>query len=420
MSASSASGSAVPVRLTPLLAARVFAPFALGYFLSYLGRVVNAVLAPHLIRDLGLDAADLGFLTSVYFLAFGLFQLPLGILLDRFGPRRANAGLLLIAAAGAFQFGAADSLAGLTGGRALIGLGVSACLMSAFTAYRLWFPKDRLPLVNGLQMAAGGLGALAGTSPVEAMLAFTDWRGVFAFYAVAALAAAAIVFMVVPERKIHAQGGAFADQVRGLAAAVRDPLFLRVAFMTAPVQGAFIGLQSLWVGPWLKDAAGLEGPAVAEWLFLVAAGMFVGYLSMGAVADWLVRCGVRVPTIGVATLLAFLAVQAGLIGLPPAAALPLWVLFTFFGASNVLWYSALSQSFPPELAGRVSTALNMFVFLGTFVCQWGVGLIVNRWPQGADGGYPAEAYRAALSVVLAVEIAGLAWYALMRRAKFRA
>ncbi len=405
--------------LTPALAVRVFAPFALGYFLSYLGRVVNAVLAPRLIADLGLNAADLGFLTSVYFLVFGAFQLPLGMLLDRFGPRRANAALLLVAALGAFLFGAADSMAGLTVGRALIGLGVSACLMAAFTSYRQWFPKERLALVNGLQMAAGGLGALAGTSPIEMLLHFTDWRGVFVLYGAAILVAAAIVLFVTPRRASPGAGGSFADQVRGLMTVLRDPLFWRIAGANTPVQGTFIALQSLWVGPWLRDAAGLRGGDVADWLFLVAGGMVVGYLSMGAVADWLTRRGVRLPTIGVAAMLAFFAVQAGIILLPPDRAVPLWVLFSFFGSSNVLWYSALNQSFPPELAGRVSTALNMFIFLGIFACQWGVGLIVNLWPQDADGGYAADAYQAAFATMLAVQIAGFAWFVFMRKAKFR-
>ena len=108
---------------------RVFIPFALGYFLSYLMRVINAVIAPDLVRELGLTAADLGLLTSANFLAFAVAQLPLGILLDRYGPRRTEAVLLLFAALGAFLFATAASAPGLIAGRALIGLGTSACLM---------------------------------------------------------------------------------------------------------------------------------------------------------------------------------------------------------------------------------------------------------------------------------------------------
>ena len=124
---------------------RVFIPFALGYFLSYLFRVVNNVIAPDLVADLGLDAADLGLLTSTYFLTFAAFQLPLGILLDRFGPRRTEAALLVFAGLGAFLFAIAESTIGLIVGRAFIGFGVSACLMAAFKAFGMWVAPGRTP-----------------------------------------------------------------------------------------------------------------------------------------------------------------------------------------------------------------------------------------------------------------------------------
>ncbi|MCK4622585.1 MAG: MFS transporter, partial [Desulfuromonadales bacterium] len=144
---------------------RLFLPFGLGYFVSYLFRTVNAVIAPDLVVDLGLSPADLGLLTSVYFLAFAAFQLPLGLLLDRFGPRRVESALLLLAAAGALLFARAESLLGLIIGRSLIGLGVSACLMAAFKSFTAWLPSARLPFANGMQMVSGGLGALMATTP---------------------------------------------------------------------------------------------------------------------------------------------------------------------------------------------------------------------------------------------------------------
>lgn len=127
------------------LAVRVLAPFAAGYFLSFLFRTVNAVLAPHISRAIHLDAAALGLMTAMYFLAFGAFQLPLGVLLDRYGPRRVEAALLLFAAAGAGTFAVADSAGMLILGRALVGLGVSACMMGAVKANVQWYPPARLP-----------------------------------------------------------------------------------------------------------------------------------------------------------------------------------------------------------------------------------------------------------------------------------
>jgi len=155
---------------------RVTLPFLAGYFLSYAYRAVNALLGPLLAREFGLSAAELGFLTSVYFLAFGAFQIPLGVLLDRFGPRRVNASLLLIAACGAVVFCTAQSYAALVAGRALIGLGVSGCLMSSFLAWVLWHPPERIAFMNAVAFATGVLGAIATSVPLDLVLRVLDWR----------------------------------------------------------------------------------------------------------------------------------------------------------------------------------------------------------------------------------------------------
>ena len=170
-----------------VLTARVFLPFMLGFFLSYVFRSINNVIAPDLVRDVGVDASGLGLLTGVYMITFAAFQMPLGILLDRFGPRRTEAALLLFAAAGAFIFATATSPTALIFGRGLIGFGVSACLMAAFKSFVDWLPAERLPFANAIMFATGGLGAMSATVPVETALQFTDWRGVFLFMAAAAV-----------------------------------------------------------------------------------------------------------------------------------------------------------------------------------------------------------------------------------------
>ena len=162
------------------IVATVLLPFGCGYFLSYLYRTVNVVLAPRLAADLTLSAADLGLLTSLYFIVFAAFQTPLGILLDRYGPRRVQGGLLLFAAAGSALFAISDDFLLVSLGRGLIGLGVSGCLMAALKANVLWFPLQRLPLVNGATVAFGSFGALVGTVPVEWAASLFGWREIFA------------------------------------------------------------------------------------------------------------------------------------------------------------------------------------------------------------------------------------------------
>ncbi len=394
---------------------RVFVPFAAGYFLSYLYRVVNAVIAPDLVAETALDAAALGLLTSVYFLAFGLFQLPLGLLLDRFGPRRTESTLLLLAAMGALVFAASGSLLGLTLGRALIGLGVSACLMAAFKAFVLWFPKERLPLVNGLQMAAGGLGALAGTAPVEAALAFTTWRGVFVLLASCTLAVAVVIFLTVPERAGDQARGRFGEQLRGVGEVFSSPVFWRIAPWTVASQATFLSVQTLWTGPWLRDVAGLERGVVANVLALIAVAMILGFVVMGALAERLSRLGVppmRVATFGMT---AFMVLLTLIILEWREAAVIVWMLFGFFGTTSILSYAVLSQSFPPQLAGRVITGLNLMVFLSAFGAQWAIGALIDLWPRAVTGGYAPRGYQAALAMMLGLQLAGMIWFYLAGR-----
>ena len=181
-----------------MLFARIYLPLALGYAISYFYRNANAIIEVDLVRDLGLGPADLGLLTSVYFISFAAFQLPLGVLHDRYGPRRTESILLLFAALGSILFAQAESLSGLIVGRLLIGLGVSACLMAAFKAYVLWFSSQRLAMINGLQMVAGGLGALLATIPLQNALSYTDWRGVFTGLAIITVFASVCLWMFLP------------------------------------------------------------------------------------------------------------------------------------------------------------------------------------------------------------------------------
>ncbi len=296
--------------LPPLVHLRIFLPFAFGYFLSYLYRTVNAVLAPDLVRDVGVDPASLGLLTSAYFLAFAAAQLPLGVLLDRYGPRRVEATLLLFAAAGALLFARATTLGELMVGRALIGLGVSACLMAAFKAFTLWFPPERLPLANGVQMISGGVGALAATTPVELALRLTDWRGVFLAVAGLTVLAAVCVYLVVPEQDgSRSDGDASGEQCAGIRTVFASRVFWRIVPWAFAAQAAYLSIIGLWSGPWLRDVAGYPRMAVANTLMGLSLAMVVGYFAFGALAERLARRGIRPMTVAACGMTAFMLVQ---------------------------------------------------------------------------------------------------------------
>ena len=391
---------------------RVFIPFAVGYFFSYLYRVVNAVIAPNLVADLGLGPDDLGLLTATYFLSFAAFQLPLGVLLDRFGSRRTEAFLLLFAAVGAFVFSKAESLGGLIVGRALIGFGVSSCLMAAFTAFVVWFSRERLPLINGIQVAVGGMGALTGTAPVEAALQVTDWRALFMLLAFLTLGTAVAIFLIVPKRTVQGGGPTLKEQIQGIGQVFSSPFFWRIAPWSVTSQATFMAIQTLWAGPWLRDVAGYDRMAMAQGLLLIAAAMVAGFALIGALAARLSRSGIKPLHVSVCGMGSFMVIQGLIILQIPSLTLPLWILFGFFGAAGVLNYAILSQGFPGHLAGRVNTGLNVIVFVATFAGQWGIGEIINRWPVLPDGRYASAGYQAGFGLMLGMQVLGVIWFIL--------
>lgn len=397
--------------MSAVTVARVLVPFALAYFVSYLFRVVNAVIAPDLAADLRIGPADLGLLTSTYFVTFAAFQLPLGVLLDRFGPRRVGGGLLVFAAAGSMVFAAAAGLAGLSAGRALIGLGVSSGYMAAIKAYTLWFPRELWPRVNGLHLAAGGFGALTATVPVELALGITGWRGVFAILAGVSALTASIIWLVVPERPQARSGERSGTALAGVAEVFTSTVFWRVAPLTTTSQLAFMSIHGLWCGPWLRDLAGMDRAGVAGVLFWTAVAMTAGYVTIGFVTERLARAGVPALTTGVWGMALFMGVQALLTWAPVAWAIPLWMLFGFIGTAGVIPYPALAACFPGHLAGRVSTGLNVLVFVAAFAAQWGVGAVISLYPVSADGHYAAEGYRASFLLLLALQALCMVWYA---------
>jgi predicted MFS family arabinose efflux permease len=387
---------------------RVFVPFAAGYFLSQLLRSVNAVVARDLIEDLSLDAWTVGFLTSAYFLAFAAAQLPVGVALDRYGPRRTESALLLFAAIGALVFARAETVPGLVAARALIGLGVSACLMASFHAFVLWAPGARLPFLNGAVMAAGAMGALTATAPVEWAVGVIGWRSLFLILAGLTVAVGIFLFASAPDAS-EASKDSLADVIRGVGGVFANRAFWSVAPLSIVHQGSYLAIQSLWAGPWLRDVAGLDRSAVASHLLTLAIGMALGYLGLGYLTERLARNGVSPLLVwGVAAVVFQLTQGALVLGLVTHAR-ALWFAFGLFGASGMLGYAILTRRFPVAMAGRVNSGLNVMVFGAAFAIQSGIGAVIDWFSPGAA--FSPEGYRAALGGALALQILGLAWIA---------
>ncbi|CAA7625138.1 Major facilitator superfamily permease [Candidatus Terasakiella magnetica] len=391
------------------LVSRVVLPFSAGYFLSYLYRTVNAVLAPDIARSIDLHPSHIGLMTGIYFITFAAAQLPLGILLDRYGPRRVEALLLAFAAAGALAFSLADSVTVLVLGRALVGFGVSACLMAPLKANVQFFPPARIALMNGVILASGGLGAVAATAPVQIALQFTDWRGVYAAVAALTLAAGVTIWLTVPDRPLHS-GGGLGQQLRDVGEIFRDATFLRVAPATMASLGSFMAIQGLWAGPWLRDVVGLSVAETSHALTIMAGAMGIGYLSAGALAERLERMGVPPITLGLVGMALHTVTLGAMAAGWSAAPSLLAALYGFTGASSSVNYAVLTRRFPMRLAGRVNTSLNLSIFITAFAAQWGLGALIGVWDK-VDGHWPSVAWSSVLAIPLVLNILALMWLA---------
>jgi sugar phosphate permease len=388
----------------------VFLPFSGGYFFSYLYRTINSVLGKTLIVEMGLSAGDIGLMTAAYLLAFAAAQIPLGVALDRFGPRRVNASLLTIAAAGAVVFSFGTDRDTLMVGRAMIGFGVSAALMASFKAITQWFPKTRWPLINGCLLAFGGFGAMAGTAPVEFALGFTDWRGIFQGLAAGTAVIALVIFFVVPEHPAKGPPQRLANQIRGLKTVYGSRIFWALGPIAVSSLAANLAIQGLWAGLWLRDVAALTPNHTASVLLILNVGMTAGFIGIGAIADFLQRRGVSLAAVMTAAVTVFILVQAAIVAEVDVTGVWLWALFGFLANSSILTYPIIAGHFPIEYAGRANTAINFISFIGAFAAQYAVGGIIDLFPSGPGGTYIPAAYRAAFGTLLALQIAGFLWY----------
>ena len=405
----------------------IFLALALAYYFSNFFRSANAVIAGDLIRELSLTAAQLGLMSSLFYVVFALVQLPLGGALDRWGPRWVTSGLMLLAVAGSLVFSRGRSFGALALGRALIGAGMAGVLMGTYTTFSRWFSPARFATASSLVVAVGALGAITTGTPLAWFDQAFGWRTVFLWGAAGVLASALFVMVVVRTRPDDARSsgsprppqGASAPRMGGYRDIFRDRRFRRIATLNFMTVGTFLSVQGLWSGPFLFDALRLSQVAAGTLITLAALGGLCGYLTCGWLAD---RFGAhRVAVFGVSV---FVAAQLGLVvtGLTrrQGLAYPSYLAFGFGGAYNIVLMAHIRRVFPEELMGRAVSAVNLFGIGGAALLQWLIGVLIGLFGRDAGGHYPPEAYVLAFTLTGLGGLVALVWYARLREPPGRA
>jgi MFS family permease len=365
-----------------------------AYMVSQAVRNSIGVIAPDLAAELTLSAAQIGLLSSAFFLTFAAAQVPLGVCLDRFGPKVCMLVCSGIVVVGALSFAVATTPLGLVFARALLGLGSSCYLMAPLAFYARHFPPSRFGLFTGIQLGLGTVGTIFATAPLAWSASTLGWRATFVMTAAAMALAGILLAVVVPGERTgdasrHQE--TLRETIAGTLHALRAPSVGALFLMQLSAYSSFVLIVGLWGGPYLTHVYGFGLKDRGDLLLLTAAGQAVGSLLWGPLAR--VFGGHKTPVlIGSALTVAGLLLPA-VLGKLSMGALVIWLAaFGVISAYTALLVAHGKTLFPPALVGRGMTLLNIGTMGGVFVSQAITGAIIDLFPA-PGGAYPLEAYR---------------------------
>ena len=378
----------------------IFCVFAFGFFISNLLRSITATLTPVLTSEFDLSAGNLGLLAGGYFLGFSLMQIPAGLLLDKYGPKKVVAYLLLIALVSTISFAFAKSFTGLLISRFFIGVGVAACLMGPLTGYRVWFEDKYQQRANSWMLMVASFGFVISTLPVQILLPIIGWRSIFLIISILILLSIVLILVFAPSwnNNVQNQNIQSEESTGRLSDVWKNKFFISLIPLAFLNYGGVQAIQTLWAGPWMLNVAGyspLESATGLFWINIIMlfAFMFWGYIlpkfsSLGIDSMKIVKIGLPISYI-VLFCIIIMGQKAGA------------MMFTLYILSSIvlsLTQPALALSFPHNLAGKSLTSLNVFIHSGTFFVQWGIGLLIDLSKN--MGANIITSYKISLSIFL--------------------
>ena len=354
----------------------IFFVFACGYFISALLRAITATLSPLLTSEFNLTAGDLGLLAGGYFLGFASMQIPLGYLLDRHGPKKVVSSFLLIAIIGTVAFALAQSFSGLLISRILIGVGVSACLMGPLTGYRIWFADEYQQRANAWMLMVLSMGFVFSTLPVQLLLPAIGWRWIFGLIAILIFFVIILTLFFIPSWKTEVNNN-YEKNSGSLSDVWKNKFFRSTIPLGLFNYGGMVAIQTLWAGPWMIRVADYAPIKSATGLFWINTTMLVAFFIFGYILPKITKLGfdtMRIMKFGLP--ISYLSLLAIIILGENAGA----IHFTIYLLTSIvltLTQPAVALSFPTNLAGKSLTSFNLLIFVGTFIMQWSIGLIID-------------------------------------------
>ena len=395
----------------------VFFAFAFGYFISCLLRAITATLSPVLTLEFNLLAADLGLLAGGYFLGFACMQIPLGYLLDKYGPKKIVTSFLFIALIGIISFALAKSFSGLLISRILIGVGVSACLMAPLTGYRIWYAENQQQRANSWMLMVASLGFLSSTLPVQLLLPSFGWRWIFGGIALLTLLSILLMLLFIPNWNINKNAVLEnLEKTGSLSDVWKNRFFISVIPMGLFNYGGLMAIQTLWAGPWMIRVSGYTPLESATGLFWINVTMLISFFlwgyflpkinSIGFSATRIIKLGLPVGFLVMLTII-LLGPKAG------AFYITMFILSSIFLSVT---QPAVGLSFAGHSAGKALTSFNLLIFAGTFVMQWLMGFVIDT--VKSLGYSEIFAFKSAFSVFLILSIISYIFFLVLNKKNY--
>lgn len=351
-------------------------------------RVSPAVISPSLVDDLGFTTSGLSDLSSAFFYAFALVQIPLGITIDRIGPRKTFAILSLIGVIGSALFCLGESQSDLILARALLGLGMSGNFIVTVVLIAAWFPLNRFGFLSGLLVAIGVTGNLVAATPLALLSMRIGWRSAFLVFTV--IDAACVVLYLALARD-NPPGRSSAKRksespLAGIRRLLRMYSYWAISLANFVRYGYFAALQSLWAGTYLMYGLGFGELRAGNTIFFLGLGYMAGLPLGGALSDRVVRSRKKVV---LASLVSFGAMCMYIARLPTHA--DEWFVYGLFfvmglvAAPGQILYAHIKELIPNELIALALTSVNLFTVMGAGVMTQIVGVAVGADPRFMSG-----------------------------------
>lgn len=399
-----------------------------AYLIAYFHRLSLSVVIDHLIVDLQIgEAAMAGALAGSYAVIYMIMQIPTGLLVDSWGPRKTATAGMVVAFAGSLIFALAPVLSLAFLGRIMVGLGVSVIFVSLLKFQVNWFSSSQFATLTGLGALVGNLGVALGTTPLAIMVISFGWRHTFVLIAMATLVVAAGCWIFVRDmphkkrgelREAAERGDNYRPQSSGDTSVTFSQLIEALKkvlrnFQTWPLLASAFGLYGTlfaftgaWSVTYLMQIYGFDRGQAASYMLVLSVGTIAGLPLTGYISDRLGRR--RLPLLIIFA--AYTAIWGLLLtwngGKPPAEALyPLFLAMGLAGGTGPIILSISKEVNDPAFSGVSLSVVNIGPFAGTAVLQPLMGYLLDlRWDGLMAGGmklYPLASYRLLFAVCLA-------------------